>query len=129
MRKPIAVRLQPGKKAAAAAAGIAALGLAIAIAARSTPARAQSPSPQFAAVSIQPCNPGTLGQREPRISAPGRLSIGCGLLADTDNTGMIQVAFNRYAGGQLNSFRVIPIEGGPDWIHSQGFAIDAPIAR
>lgn len=58
-------------------------------------------------------------------SSPGRLRIGCGVLAETDNIGMIQVAYNRYASGQLTSVNIIPIEGGPDWIHTERFAIDA----
>jgi uncharacterized protein (TIGR03435 family) len=58
-------------------------------------------------------------------SSPGRLYTGCRLLADVDNTGLIQVAYNRYASGQLTSYGVIPIEGGPGWIHSERFEIDA----
>ena len=58
-------------------------------------------------------------------SSPGRLRIGCGILAETDNIGLIQVAYNRYASGQLTSTKVIPIEGGPDWIHSERFEISA----
>jgi uncharacterized protein (TIGR03435 family) len=69
-----------------------------------------------------PCKPGV---QKGGDSSPGRLRIGRALLADIDNTGLIQVAYNRYAGGHLNSFRVIPIEGGPDWIHSEAFEIDA----
>ena len=46
-------------------------------------------------------------------------------MADTDNTGLIQQAYNRYADGHLTSYGVIPIEGGPDWIHSETFEIDA----
>lgn len=133
MTKRIESRLSLGKKPAVAAAGLAALGLLTVVGIRSTAAHAQSASPQtaggpfpkFEIVSIKSCKPGTPGEREGRISAPGRLSIGCGMLADTDNTGMIQVAYNRYAGGQLNSYRVIPVEGGPDWIHSESFEINA----
>jgi len=58
-------------------------------------------------------------------SSPGSLHIGCGVLANTDNTGLIQVAYNRYAGGQLTAYGMIPIEGAPDWIHSEAFEIDA----
>jgi uncharacterized protein (TIGR03435 family) len=58
-------------------------------------------------------------------SSPGRLRIGCGVLAGTDNTGLIQVAFNRYATGKLTSTKMIPIEGGPDWIHSERYDIQA----
>jgi uncharacterized protein (TIGR03435 family) len=84
----------------------------------------------FDVVSIKPCKPGDTkrGDGVPAYggdSSPGRLSIGCGVLSDTDNVGMIQVAYNRYAGGYLSSYRVIPIEGGPDWIHSETFDIEA----
>src|SRR5947207_9203120 len=79
-------------------------------------------TPKFDVVSIKPCKPGVTKGGD---SSPGRLSIGCALLADTDNTGLIQQAYNRYAAGQLTFFGVIPIEGGPDWIHSETFEIDA----
>ena len=133
MTKRIEVRLSLGKNPALATAGLAALGLLAIVGIRSTAARAQSappqtavgPFPKFEIVSIKSCKPGTPGEREGRISAPGRLNIGCGMLADTDNTGMIQVAYNRYAGGQLNSYQVIPVEGGPDWIRSESFEINA----
>jgi bla regulator protein blaR1 len=141
MTNRIAARLSIAKKAALAARGIAALGLPIVVGIMSTAGiRAQSTSPQsptgpfpkFEVVSIKPCKPGdTLGGGPggPPVngagSSPGRLRIDCGILADTDNTGMIQLAYNRYAGGYLSSFRVIAIEGGPDWIHSERFNIDA----
>ena len=79
-------------------------------------------TPKFDVVSIKPCKPGVASGGD---SSPGRLSIGCAVLADVDNTGLIQRAYNRYASGQLTSVKVIPIEGGPDWIHSETFAIDA----
>ena len=79
-------------------------------------------TPKFDVVSIKTCKPGTARGGD---SSPGRLHIGCGRLAGTDNTGLIQVAYNRYASGQLTSYGVIPIEGGPDWIHSETFEIDA----
>jgi len=79
-------------------------------------------TPKFDVVSVKACKPGDM---VPGGSSPGRLHIGCGILANTDNTGLIQVAYNRYASGQLTSYAVIPIEGGPDWLHSQSFQIDA----
>ena len=79
-------------------------------------------TPKFDVVSVKPCKPGVAGGGD---SSPGKLHIGCALLADVDNTGLIQLAYNRYAGGQLTSYGVIPIEGGPDWIHSETFEIDA----
>jgi uncharacterized protein (TIGR03435 family) len=78
--------------------------------------------PRFDVVAIKPCKPGVTTGGD---SSPGRLSMGCRLLAGVDNTGLIQVAYNRYARGYLSSFRVIPIEGGPDWIHSDAFEIKA----
>jgi bla regulator protein BlaR1 len=135
----IAARLSLTKKAVLAAGGLAAVGLPILAGLMSTAGiRAQSPSPQsapgpfpkFEVVSIKPCKPGVTngggpGEAPGAGSSPGRLRISCGILADIDNTGMIQVAYNRYAGGYLSSFRMIPIKGGPDWIHSERFDIDA----
>jgi hypothetical protein len=141
MTNRIAVRLSLAKQAVLAAGAIAALGLPIVAGIMSMAAiRAQSPSPQsapgpfpkFEVVSIKPCKPGVTKGRGPdgppvygAGSSPGRLRIGCGILADIDNTGMIQVAYDRYARGYLSSFRMIPIEGGPDWMHSERFDIDA----
>lgn len=81
-----------------------------------------APAPKFEVVSIKPCQPDRARGGD---SSPGRLTIGCALLADLDNTGLIQQAYNRYAGGNLTSAKIIPIEGGPDWIHSATFSVDA----
>jgi uncharacterized protein (TIGR03435 family) len=81
-----------------------------------------SATPKFDVVSIKRCQGFASRGGD---SSPGRLGIGCGLLADVDNTGLIQVAYNRYASGHLTSVQVIPIEGGPDWIHSERFEIEA----
>jgi uncharacterized protein (TIGR03435 family) len=84
--------------------------------------------PRFDVVSIKVCKPDVAKPGMEAYggdSSPGRLRIGCSILADTDNIGMIQVAYNRYASGQLTSMKVIPIEGGPDWIHSERYDIHA----
>ena len=138
MTNRIAAGLSLAKKAVLAAGGIATLGLPILAGIMGAAGiRAQSPSlqsapgpfPKFEVVSIKPCKPGVTngGTAGPpgAESSPGRLRTSCGILADINNTGMIQVAYNRYAGGYLSSFRMIPIEGGPDWIHSERFDIDA----
>src|SRR4051794_9935062 len=78
--------------------------------------------PKFDVVSIKPCKSGSTNGGD---SSPGRLSIGCALVADVDNLGLIQQAYNRYADGRLTSAQIIPIEGGPDWLHSEKFGIDA----
>jgi uncharacterized protein (TIGR03435 family) len=77
---------------------------------------------KFDVVSIKPCKAGA-GRGDD--SSPGRVSTGCAILADVDNTGLIQRAYNRYADGQLTSATIIAIEGGPEWIHSETFQIDA----
>jgi hypothetical protein len=141
MTNRIAVRLSLAKQAVLAAGGITALGLLIAAGIMSTariqaqypsPQSAPGPFPKFEVVSIKPCKPGVTKGGGPggspvykAASSPGRLRIGCEILADIDNACMIQVAYNRYAGGYLSSFRMIPIEGGPDWMHSEKFDIDA----
>ena len=79
-------------------------------------------TPKFDVVSVKTCKPGVMVAGG---SSPGSLHIGCGTLANADNTGLVQLAYNRYASGQLTSYGVIPIEGGPDWIHSETFEIDA----
>ncbi len=81
-----------------------------------------SATPKFDVVSIKPCKPGVTKGGD---SSPGRLSTGCAVLADVDNTGLIQQAYNRYADGHLTSGKIIPIEGGPDWTHFETFEIDA----
>ncbi len=87
------------------------------------PAQSGPPTdrPKFDVVSVKKCQQSS----QAGDTSPGRLHIGCGILANTDNTGIIQVAYNRYASGQLTNYGVIPIEGGPDWVHSEGFEIDA----
>ena len=87
--------------------------------AQSTPPAA---TPKFDIVSIKTCKPGVM---VPGGSSPGRLHIGCGVLANTDHTGLIQLAYQRYASGKMTAYGIIPIEGGPDWVHSETFQIDA----
>lgn len=96
-----------------------AAGLSVFLHAQPAPPAARQ---KFDVVSIKRCQ---LGIARGGDSSPGRLTIGCALLADTDNTGLIQQAYNRYAAGTLTSAKVIPIEGAPDWIHSEAFQIDA----
>ncbi len=57
--------------------------------------------------------------------SPGRLNTGCVPLAAPDNTGLIQRAYVRFAGGRLHTFGLLPIKGGPAWIHSDLYKIEA----
>ncbi len=81
-----------------------------------------STNPKFDVVSIKRCQDSSSPSAD---SSPGRLSTGCARLSDTDNIGMIQRAYVRYAGGVLNSTRILPIEGVPDWAYSERFEINA----
>jgi uncharacterized protein (TIGR03435 family) len=90
------------------------------------PVRAQpvttATSPKFEVASIKPCK---FGITRVGDSAPGRLSSGCFFLADVDGLGFIQRAYVRFAGGHSNPVRVLNVEGGPKWIHSEAFVIEA----
>jgi len=82
-----------------------------------------APLSKFDVASIKPCRAGVgAGQGS---SSPGRLSIGCLPLADTDNTGLIQRAYVRFASGHFHPLGMVPIVGGPDWIHSERYEIAA----
>ena len=80
--------------------------------------------PVFEVVSIRPCQdprqhqvPGPGGMYPPRgNSSPGRLRTGCYPLLDDHGMGLIRSAY-------ADTFT--PINGGPSWIHSAFYEIDA----
>jgi bla regulator protein blaR1 len=79
----------------------------------------------FDVASIRLCKdePGLMGGGgEP---TPGRVSTGCAPLADARSLGLIQRAYVRFAGGHANPLVIVPIEGGPAWIHSEFYEINA----
>lgn len=100
---------------------------AIALAAAVTIAGAQAP-PKFEVASVKRCKTGAGIMRGGGQSSPGRLNTGCDLLADDASLGLIQRAYVRFAGGHANAFGVIPVEGGPAWIHSEAYRIEARAA-
>ena len=80
---------------------------------------------KFDVASIRPCKvPGGLENRVGN-SSPGRLGAGCDFLADENNLGFIHRAYVKFAGGHPNPLRIVPIEGGPHWIRTDGYRIDA----
>jgi bla regulator protein blaR1 len=120
-------RVNSAKKAALAIAGTATLLLPLGIGMLNTPrVRAQPPAApapiKFEVASVRPCKPGVSAGRN---SSPGRLSYGCEPLTDDFNLGLIQLAYVRFRGGHDNPLRILQIEGGPKWIRSEMFAIDA----
>ena len=96
---------------------------AAAILAAGTLVRAQSPAPKFEVASVKSCKDGS--NRGGGDSSPGRLSTGCDLLVDENNVGLIQRAYVRFAGGHPNPMGVLAIKGGPAWIRSEMYRIDA----
>jgi uncharacterized protein (TIGR03435 family) len=82
----------------------------------------QTATPKFEVASIRPsadCD--AAGRRGGAASpSPGRLTVTCLPLAL-----LIQSAYDRYADGHLNSGLPIPITGGPAWIDSSRYDINA----
>src|SRR5580700_1400652 len=92
--------------------------------------RAQSPAsatPKFEVVSVKPCNDGGSGGRSGgRDQPPARLHVNCQTVKD-----LIRDAYDLLANGHLprglisRNSRTVPIEGGPGWINSERYYIDA----
>jgi uncharacterized protein (TIGR03435 family) len=53
------------------------------------------------------------------------LNYGCEPLADDFNLGLIQLAYVRFAGGHDNPVRILAFEGGPKWIRSEFYDVEA----
>lgn len=62
----------------------------------------------------------------PNLSAtPGHLNIPCSPLTGDQIPGLIQRAYVYFDGGHDNPFRVAPVIGGPAWLRTELFRIDA----
>jgi bla regulator protein BlaR1 len=121
----IANELSPAKRMTLATIGLAALAAPVLIGVLNAPAiRAQdarAAAPKFEVVSIKPCQlpPQMPGDMYPPRgnSSPGRLGTGCFPLLDEHGMGLIR--------GAYASDPFTPINGGPSWIHSAFYEIDA----
>jgi bla regulator protein blaR1 len=135
MRNRSLVALSPSKGLLLCVAGMATLIGPLVVGILNAPAaRAQEtadsqtkagPKMSFDVASIRLCKaePGLMGGGgEP---TPGRVSTGCAPLADAMSLGLIQRAYVRFAGGHANPLVIVPIEGGPAWIHSEFYEINA----
>jgi bla regulator protein blaR1 len=129
MSNRVALRLNLAKKAALACAGVAALALPVVVgmmnATRSQAQSATAAKPKFEVASIRPCKDEHGRKKGGGDSSPGRLRTGCDLLLDENNLGLIQRAYVRFAGGHTNPFGILAIKGGPAWIRSEMYEINA----
>lgn len=85
-------------------------------------AQEQSTAPQWEVVSVKPCKvdlpAGTRGTGSGRPFSPGRLNLECQVLS-----GLIQAAYINSRG--VAAVYNTPIEGGPAWINSERYTINA----
>lgn len=129
MMKNTGIRLSFAKKAALAAAGAAALITPIATGILNAPVMNAQPArgatAKFDTASVQPCAGGTPGGSP--IVSPGELNTGCTMLAGRyPFAGLIQRAYGELGLGHVVSpGSALPVVGGPDWIYTAFYAIDA----
>jgi bla regulator protein BlaR1 len=119
MSNRMVLRLNFAKKAALAIAAVVALAAPIAVGILKAPiVRGQSTGPKFEVASIKLCAAGESGGRSGKgeknaRSSPGRLDLACETV-----TTLVKLA---YVGGRAS----VPISGGPAWIDSDRYRIDA----
>lgn len=87
-----------------------------------------TPVPKFEAASIRACDPSAragLQRSENTNPTPGSLTISCVTLKD-----LIETAYHFSVDRPEDSHTVlqVPIEGGPDWVYSKRFTINARAA-
>jgi len=142
MSKRVGIRLSSSRRIGLAAAGVAALLAPIVIGAlNATVVQAQSsPSAsgtaveageRFEVASVKACKesvaPVRKGERKigsGQESSPGRLRLNCQTV-----TSLIQWAYVNYAHDRFNPLAATPISGGPSWINSELYEINAKPAR
>jgi len=88
-------------------------------------AQSSSARPRFEVASIKPCRDGDpASARKKRVRggnfSPGTLRLDC-----TTVMNLIQTSYVLFADGHVNPRSRIPIEGGPAWIHSALYQVDA----
>jgi bla regulator protein blaR1 len=130
--------LSLSRKTALVVAGLAAVASPLMIGALTAPALRAQPSvrPQFEVASIKPCERD--GGRNMKMGppggspvvSPGRLNTGCAALAGAYPTsGLIQRAYGGLKlGGPPPLGSALPVSGGPAWIYSDYYRINAEAA-
>ncbi|HEY4084955.1 MAG TPA: M56 family metallopeptidase [Bryobacteraceae bacterium] len=123
MSNRIAHALNGRKKLLLAGAGVVAVSVPILV------GTMNASTPRFDVASIKLCNdvPGNKWGAGAAYS-PGRMNTGCLPLAAEDSTGLIQRAYVRFADGRAHKFGLLHITGGPEWVHSDLYSIEATAA-
>src|SRR5271157_4564400 len=88
-------------------------------------AHAQSAAPKFEVTSVRPCTdvaPWREGDMkgDGLDSSPERLHLPCSTVQM-----LIQEAYGNFADDRFNAFASVSISGGPDWMNSALYQIDA----
>ncbi len=135
LSKKRSLHLSTAKKAALAAAGVTAIAVPIVIGVMNAPVRAQSAraaTPKWEVVAIRRCEdgPNVRGGGGPGEESPGRLNLNCAAVKV-----LIQLAYGTFANGRADLrgydpqdqrfVPYLPIEGGPAWINSARYQINA----
>jgi uncharacterized protein (TIGR03435 family) len=85
----------------------------------------EPPAPKFEVVSVKPCDPGTMqpGAR----SGPSRVSVGRLTMECMTVRSLIMMAHVEFASvhHRFADLELTPLEGGPEWIGSARYTIDA----
>jgi uncharacterized protein (TIGR03435 family) len=132
--------LNRAKKLALAAAGFLALAAPILVGILNAPRMAAQPdrasAAKFELASIRRCAGG--GRSDTKMGpaggsatvSPGRLSTSCAALAaDYPMAGLIQRAYGGLGLGRLTLGSALPVSGGPSWIYSEHYTINAKAAN
>lgn len=139
MGNHVGLKLTSARKAALTMAAMLAIGLPVAAGMVTASAQLATAKPQgamgeggkFDIVSVKPCEPGTPGQSRAQagrgggspITSPGRLYLQCYPLSS-----LITEAYLFFADGRahsLDSVIGVPVEGGPDWMKTERYLIEA----
>jgi uncharacterized protein (TIGR03435 family) len=96
--------------------------------AQSSAASARTPRPKFEVASVKPCIASDAAASGKRGPAGESLSPATFRLDCTTVIGLITHAYVLFANGHVNPTAATAIEGGPPWIHSALYRIDAKTA-